>query len=113
MAQIEEITGTGHPVSATHEKPAGQPPPGTTEPAFMEESHDFSLVLGDPLFQLFRRSHLAEDHLELLRRRLLVITLVAWLPLLLLAALGSSAGGVGLISFFHDVGVHVRFHAHY
>jgi hypothetical protein len=100
MAQIEEITGTGHPVSATQEKPAGQPPPGTTEPAFMEESHDFSLVLGDPL-QLFRRSHLAEDHLELLHRRLLVITLVAWLPLLLLAALGSSAG------------VHVRFHAHY
>jgi hypothetical protein len=33
----------------------------------------------------------------------------ASLPLLLLATLGSSAGNVGRISFFHDVEVHVRF----
>lgn len=80
-----------------------------TEPNFLEEPHDFSLVLGGPLFQLFRRSHLAGDSLDLLHRRLLIITLVAWLPLLLLATLGSSAGGVGRLSFFHDVEVHVRF----
>jgi hypothetical protein len=70
------------------------------------EAPDFSLVLGGPLFQLFRRAHLEGDHLELLYRRLLVITLVAWLPLLLLGTLGSSAGR---LSFFHDVEVHVRF----
>jgi hypothetical protein len=75
----------------------------------LEEPHDFSLVLGGPIFQFFRRSHLAGDGLELVHRRLLIITLVAWLPLLLLATLGSSAGNVGRISFFHDVEVHVRF----
>ncbi len=80
-----------------------------TEPNSLKEPHDFSLVLGGPLFQLFRRSHLAGDSLDLLHRRLLIITLVAWLPLLLLATLGSSAVGVGRLSFFHDVEVHVRF----
>jgi hypothetical protein len=35
--------------------------------------------------------------------------LVAWLPLLLLTAVSSSAGNVGRLSFFHDVQVHVRF----
>jgi hypothetical protein len=80
-----------------------------TEQNFLEEPHDFSLVVGGPIFQLFRKSHLAGDGLELVHRRVLIITLVAWLPLLLLAILGSSAGNVGRISFFHDVEVHVRF----
>jgi len=80
-----------------------------TEPNLFEEPHDFSLVLGGPIYQLFRRSHLAGDHLELLYRRLISIALVAWLPLLLLATLGSAAGNAGRLSFFHDVEVHVRF----
>jgi hypothetical protein len=80
------------------------------QPNFLEESTDFSLVLGGPVFQLLRRSHLAGDGLELVHRRLLIITLVAWLPLLLLdAALGPSIGSLGRLSFFHDVEVHVRF----
>jgi len=74
-----------------------------------EEALDFSLVLGGPVFQLFRRSHLAGDGLELLHRRLLGITLIAWLPLLFLAIVSSSAGNVSRLSFFHDVEVHVRF----
>lgn len=80
-----------------------------TETDLREEPVDFSLILGGPIFQLFRRSHLAGDDLELLHRRLLIITLVAWLPLLLLAILGSSGGAVSRISFLHDVEVHVRF----
>jgi hypothetical protein len=80
-----------------------------TEPNLLEEPNDFSLVLGGPLFQLFRRSHLSDDGLDLVYRRLLIITLVAWLPLLLLATLGSSAGNAGRLSFLHDVEVHVRF----
>jgi hypothetical protein len=80
-----------------------------TEHNFLEEQLDFSLVLGGPTFQLFRRSRLAGDGLELLYRRLLIITGVAWLPLLLLNLLGPSAGSVGRLSFFHDVEVHVRF----
>ena len=58
---------------------------------YLEEAHDFSLVLGGPLFQLLRKAHLEGDHLELLPRRLLTITMVAWLPLLLFT-LGPSAG---------------------
>jgi hypothetical protein len=81
----------------------------TTKPAFLEDSQDFSLVMGGPLFQVLRRSRLIGDHLELLYRRLLTITLVAWLPLLLLAAIGAQEPGGGLLSFFYDVEVHVRF----
>lgn len=76
---------------------------------FLEESDDFSLVLGGPIYQFFRRARLAGDHLELLIRRLLIITLVAWLPLLLLATLGFPARSVSRLSFFHDVEVHARF----
>jgi hypothetical protein len=80
-----------------------------TEPNFLEKPHDFPLVLGGPIYQFFRKSHLAGDALEMLHRRLLVITMLAWLPLLLLTTLGSSAGKVGRLSFLHDVEVHVRF----
>jgi hypothetical protein len=50
-----------------------------------------SLVLGGPLFQLVRRAHLAGDALELLRRRVIVISLFAWLPLFILSMLGGRA----------------------
>jgi hypothetical protein len=35
------------------------------ESNMVEEPEDFSLVLGGPLFQLFRKSHLAGDNLDL------------------------------------------------
>ena len=76
---------------------------------FAQEPFDFSLVLGGPTFQLFRKAHLEGDHLELLYRRLLVITAFAWLPLLLLALYGSITGSSARLSFFRDVEVHVRF----
>jgi hypothetical protein len=72
-------------------------------------AHDFSLVLGGPIYQFFRKSHLAGGHLELLRRRILVFMLITWLPMLLLALLGSLSGSAGRISFFRDIEVHVRF----
>jgi len=74
-----------------------------------DERSDFSLVLGGPLFQLLRKAHLEGDHLELWYRRILVLTSVAWLPLLLLTTLGTRDGNVGRLSFFHDVELHVRF----
>ena len=71
---------------------------------------DFSLVLGGPLFQLYRRTHLSGDALELLWRRVLVITLFAWLPLMLLSVLdGHALGGALKIPFLHDIEAHVRF----
>jgi hypothetical protein len=71
---------------------------------------DFSLVLGGPLFQLFRRAHLSGDTLDLLYRRILIITLFAWLPLLLLSlSEGHAFGGKLKIPFLHDIETHVRF----
>ena len=74
-------------------------------PLVAEESPDFSLVLGGPVFQLFRRSHLSGNGLELVHRRILAITLFAWLPLLLLSMLGSHllAHTVNVL-FLHDIG---------
>lgn len=71
---------------------------------------DFSLVLGGPLFQLLRRTHLAGDALELLRQRLLLIPLLAWLPLLVLSLIeGEALGGRSAVPFLLDIEVHVRF----
>jgi hypothetical protein len=71
---------------------------------------EFSLVLGGPLFQLLRRAHLADDALMMVRRRVVVIALLAWLPLLVLAvAEGHLLGGSVAVPFLADVEVHVRF----
>jgi hypothetical protein len=81
----------------------------TAKAVFREGIYDFSLVLGGPIFQFFQKARLSGDHLELLHRRLITITLITWLPLLLLDRLGSQAGSIGRLSFFHDVEVQVRF----
>jgi hypothetical protein len=71
---------------------------------------DFSIVLGGPLFQLLRRAHLSDDALGLVRLRILVISLLAWLPLLLLSALeGRLWDGDATVPFLKDVEVHARF----
>ena len=78
--------------------------------AMLGEQQDFSLVLGGPLFQLLRRSHLAGDALELMQQRILVISVLAWLPLLALSALeGQALGGRAAVPFLLDVEAHVRF----
>jgi hypothetical protein len=79
-------------------------------PALLQERPDFSLVLGGPIFQLFRRSHLSGDELELLHRRIIVIVLVAWLPLLLLSTAGGHLlAGTVTLPFLHDIEGQVRF----
>jgi hypothetical protein len=66
-------------------------------------------VLGGPLFQLLRRAHLSGNALELLRQRILVFSLLAWLPLLVLSLVeGRALGGVA-VPFLRDVDVHLRF----
>lgn len=71
---------------------------------------NFSLVLGGPLFQLLIRSRISTDTLGLLKRRLIVISLFTWLPLLLLSVLaGEAAGGDIKVPFLYDVEVHIRF----
>ena len=76
----------------------------------LSDPRDFSLVLGGPLFQLLRRVHLSDDALMLVRQRVVVIALLAWLPLLVLSALeGHMLGGTVAIPFLLDVEAHVRF----
>ena len=75
-----------------------------------EEPEDFSLVLGGPLFQLFRHAFLSGDHLELLYRRAIAIPLIAWLPMLMLSALeGRAWGGSVRVPFLLDIDVNARF----
>ena len=71
---------------------------------------DFSLVLGGPLFQLLCRARLSDDGLLLVRRRIVIISLLAWLPLLVLSALeGHALGGSESVDFLRDLEVHIRF----
>jgi hypothetical protein len=71
---------------------------------------DFSLVLGGPLFQLLRRAHLADDALMLARQRIIVMSLLAWLPLLVLSVLeGRALGNSVAVPFLLDVEVHIRY----
>jgi hypothetical protein len=73
-------------------------------------TQDFSLVLGGPLFQLLRRARLSDDALTLAKKRVIFISLFAWLPLLLLSALqGQALGGTVAIPFLSDFEIHIRF----
>src|SRR5688572_542036 len=80
------------------------------QPEISNEAPEFSLVLGGPLFDFFRRAHLSGHTLEFARRRVVVIAGVAWLPLLLLALIGGHAiGGPLQIPFLYDIEAQVRF----
>src|SRR5208283_2033664 len=73
------------------------------------EGDDFSLLLGGPLFRLWRRTRLTGDRLELLRRRAIVMVVVTWLPLLLLSIVERHAwGGSVALPFLLDVEQHMR-----
>ena len=74
----------------------------------VNEPADFSLVLGGPLFQLWRRAHLAGDALQMLRRRLVVLTTLAWAPLLVLSVVEGRAWSGVALPFLHDVELHAR-----
>src|SRR5688572_19277736 len=75
-----------------------------------ENVRDFSLVVGGPLFQLLRRLDLSGSGFELLRRRIVAIVLVTWVPLLILSvAEGLAWGNAVRVPFLFDVDVNVRF----
>ena len=93
----------------------GNRPPSTFQQRILTASppadgEDFSLVLGGPLYQLVRKAHLSGDHLALVRRRVVTISLFAWLPLLIMAALSGRAWGTAVkVPFVMDIEVHTRF----
>ena len=71
---------------------------------------DFSLVIGGPLFYVLRRTWLSGEGLELMRRRILALCALTWLPLLVLAVWeGSAWGAAATLPFLLDAEVHVRF----
>lgn len=81
----------------------------TTSTPVIEEPTDFSLFLGGPLFQLLRRAHLSGDMLTLVAQRVIVLSLFAWLPLLVLSFVeGRAWGGSANVPFLLDVDVHAR-----
>ena len=86
-------------------------PPPSRDPlaGVLPEVWNFSLVLGGPLYQLFRRVRLDDDVTSHVKRRILVICGLIWLPLLLLCALnGTLLGGIN-IPFLRDIETHARF----
>ena len=91
-------------------KEPGRSPAAEAGDGLLPDPQDFSLVLGGPLYQLLRRAHLSDDALMLQRRRIIVIALIAWLPLLALSTLsGQLLGGGVAVPFLMDVDVHVKF----
>jgi len=85
-------------------------PNSSNSTVFHGDPSNFSLVLGGPLFQLLRRAHLADDALMLVRQRVIVIALLAWLPLLALSLVeGRVLGGGTVVPFLFDFEVHIRY----
>jgi hypothetical protein len=70
---------------------------------------NFSLVLGGPLFQLWRRARLVDDVGCLSHRRAVVMVLLAWMPLLLLSIVEGRASGQSVnLPFLRDLELQVR-----
>ena len=69
---------------------------------------DFSLLAGSPLHGLLRKARLADDELGYLSRRVVVIVIVAWLPLLILSVVRGYAWRGVRVPFLLDPTVHLR-----
>ncbi|MBU3593588.1 hypothetical protein ICN42_05695 [Polynucleobacter sp. 71A-WALBACH] len=77
---------------------------------FLSEPEGFSLVFGGFLFHLLQRAHLAGNTGRSLCIRILVITLLAWLPLLVLSLISGQVFRDSVqLSFLVDIETHVRF----
>ena len=76
----------------------------------LRDAQNFSLVLGGPTFQLLCKAHLSDDALMYVWQRAIVISLFAWLPLLVLSAVhGDLVGHHVAVPFLLDMEVHIRF----
>lgn len=75
-----------------------------------DPTEDFSLALGGPFYRILCWAHLSNDALKLVRQRVIVLTLLAWLPLLLLSIFeGHVLTGSVAVPFLMDFEVHLRF----
>jgi hypothetical protein len=73
------------------------------------EPPDFSLVLGGPLYQLYRKTYLSGPILELVLRRVLLFSLITWMPLFLLCLYAGQLFSSNYLGFLRDLETHVRF----
>ncbi|MCI0444944.1 hypothetical protein L0152_17265 [bacterium] len=73
------------------------------------ETQDFSLVLGGPLYQLLRRSHLTDNAFELVYRRIIAVVVITWLPLLILTMIEGLAWSGRKVPFLYDIDSQARF----
>ena len=96
-------------IAAPTQRPQMNPSTPVSSGGLLREPPVFSLVLGGPLFQLLRRAHLSDDALLLVRQRILVIALIAWLPLLVLSVLAGQTLSGPAVPFLLDMEVHIRF----
>jgi hypothetical protein len=71
------------------------------------EPHDFSLVVGGPLYDAYLRTHLADPPIGLVHRRLIAYVLITWVPLCLLSAFDARGSDVA-VSFLGDIEAHTR-----
>jgi hypothetical protein len=71
------------------------------------EPHEFSLVVGGPLYHAYLSTHLAHPPIGLVHRRLLVYILITWVPLCVLSAFDARGSDVA-VSFLRDIDAHTR-----
>lgn len=69
----------------------------------------FSLGLGGPLYHFYLWTGLAKRPLLFLKRRIIVLCLIAWLPLFILTLLNGTAFTNVKMPFIHDIEAHTRF----
>jgi hypothetical protein len=77
--------------------------------ATLQDLSDFSVTLGGPLYQLYLRARIVRPPLDLLGRRVVVISLFTWFPLLLLSLASGRAWGGARVPFLLDIEAYVRF----
>jgi hypothetical protein len=75
----------------------------------LSDSQDFSFVLGGPLYQLLRRSHLSGDANEMVIRRATAFIVITWLPLLILTMIEGLAWSGRKVPFLYDIDSHCRY----
>ena len=81
----------------------------SNEASILDESTDFSLVLGGPLYQLYLGCRIAKPPMEWLHRRVAAMVTIPWLPLLILSGIAGTLFRGPAIPFPRDVGTQVRF----
>jgi hypothetical protein len=85
-----------------------RPLPDRPPPSIHAEWRAFSLWSPTPLQRCYRWLHLADDSLELAKRRMFVVTAVAWLPLFVFSAIGRRVSTGAQVPFLHDLDLQAR-----